>query len=201
MNKIKVFAVIIMVSISLIAKSQSNNSSYPKTLFNGNSNIVHGGYGAFSMKYKQMDDKSTLLIGGRGGWIANHKFSVGLAGYGIVSDQFKLPESTFNSYFTGGYGGAYVEAILFSNQLINLSIPFECGGGELVRIDNKNDNSYVSFLYAEPSVELDLNVAKGFKMSLGTYYMLKGKIGSTNTLNSNIINGFSVGVQFKWGLF
>ena len=199
-TRINFFTLIVALSITVMAKSQSD-SSYTKTLFNGTNQIESGGYGAFSVKGTQIDNQPSLLIGGRGGWVANHKYVIGLAGYSIMSNEFKLSGANYNSFYTGGYGGLYLETILFSNKLVNLSIPLELGAGKMVRVDDKNADFGTSFLYAEPGIEVDLNVSKGFKVSLGTYYKFTGKIGNSNTLSNGLLDGLSVGLQFKWGKF
>ncbi len=176
--KINLIILIAVFSMGVSAQSQidstKQNQQYAKTLFGGNTKkLINGGYGALSIKYKQIDNSSALLLGGRGGWIANHTFATGLAAYGIISDPKKISNTEFNSYYTGGYGGLYIEAILLSKNLINISIPIEFGGGGIIRIEGKDDdykkNGNASFLYMEPGLEADLNVSKGFKISLGAY--------------------------------
>jgi len=57
-----------------------------QTLFGNKSGKVdHGGYGAFTVGYTQIDGKDAILSGGRGGWLIDHHFTNGLAGYGFLT--------------------------------------------------------------------------------------------------------------------
>src|SRR3989339_1042733 len=52
----------------------------------GDGEITSGGFGGPEIKLSTLYDKSALMIGGKGGWIINHKFSIGGGGYGQVLD-------------------------------------------------------------------------------------------------------------------
>ncbi len=185
---------------SMQLKSQSNETSYPKTLFNSE-NTTYGGYGAFTTKATLIDNANSLLVGGRGGMIANHKFSVGLSGYYMVSDRFKNASLDVNSFYSGGYGGIFGEVILFPKNLLNVSIPVEIGAGYLAQIDKDISSKGSTFAYFQPGVEVDLNIAKGFKFGLGVSYSFSQSLNSINALEFKPLDGPSLALNFKWGIF
>ena len=56
-----------------------------KTLFDSNITST-GWFGSPVLKYTSIANKSSLLIGGRGGYIINHSIVVGGGMYGLVTD-------------------------------------------------------------------------------------------------------------------
>ena len=69
-----------------------------KTLFGKDGGkIEHGGWGGFTLGYTKIAGKDAFLSGGRGGWLIDHRFTLGLAGYGFFSNiDFNGPYSSNN---------------------------------------------------------------------------------------------------------
>jgi len=107
MKTIKILPIIFALLIGFSAIAQEDEEM--KTLFKKSSTdkISNGGYGSFNIGYTQVDSKDALQLGGRVAWIANHKFALGLAGYGFVNDIDKKYNDIDPSryYLAGGYGG------------------------------------------------------------------------------------------------
>ena len=175
-----------------------------KTIF-GSTKVEHGGYGAFTLKYGTIDNVNATIVGGRGGWILNHKLAFGFGAYGLYSDK-KSIVADFEYNYTGGYGGFIVEPIFFSNKIVHFSAPIMFGGGWVGRLQ-KVDNSYqvmykdLAFLVVEPGLEIDLNITRKFRIALGAYYSIANDIDGESEISDQIINNLSVGLQFKWGIF
>ena len=90
MKTFKLISVIFALIIGFSAIAQENSEEM-KTLFkrSGTEKISNGGYGSFSIGYTSIDSKDALQLGGRVAWIANHRFALGLAGYGFVNNLQK----------------------------------------------------------------------------------------------------------------
>lgn len=62
----------------------------------GAADVEHGGYGALVVRFTSVNGELGVLVGGRGGCIVNHSFSLGGAGYGLANkyplalDRFSL---------------------------------------------------------------------------------------------------------------
>jgi hypothetical protein len=113
-----IFLLILMGLCALQSYSQeqtssSKNSINPephqqdiKTLFGKNGGkIEHGGWGGFTLGYTRVAGKDAFLSGGRGGWLIDHHFTLGLAGYGFLTDvDFNDPyqQPTIDNYSLGG---------------------------------------------------------------------------------------------------
>ena len=77
-----------------------------------------GFYGSFATGYSPIDDKNGLVFSSRGGWIMDHWFAFGFAGTGFVNnidnlDSYYYSSSTDEYSLAGGYGGLFVEPMLF----------------------------------------------------------------------------------------
>ena len=86
--KVTIVVVALLIGFSAIAQEESEEM---KTLFkrSGTDKISNGGYGSFSIGYTQINSTDAIQLGGRVAWIANHKFALGLAGFGFVNNLQK----------------------------------------------------------------------------------------------------------------
>lgn len=179
----------------------------------------NGGYGAFSVRYNEIDSEDGLCIGFRGAWIMNHSFALGVAGYGFFNEAHpnELIDQEYDYNIGGGYGGFYFEPIIFALLPVHLSFPvfFGIGGVEYSR-DYFNsewdwddyDYSYDTdaFLVVKPGVELELNMLKHFRLGIGVYYRYTSEINLENDfgeaiVDKDVLRGLSMGVIFKFGKF
>ncbi len=230
MKKIQILPVIFALLISFSAIGQDSQDGEMKTLFKKSSNgkMSNGGYGSFSIGYSQIDSKNSLQLGGRVAWIANHKFALGLAGYGFVNTLEKnYNDNDPSDYFlAGGYGGIFFEPIIMPNRPIHISFPILLGVGGISAVEsdnwdkssshyNNNTNYYDTdaFLVFEPGVDIEFNIVKFFRIAIGASYRLtngidlKYKYLDDNyaeqiiTIDKNALDSFTFNVGFKFGWF
>jgi hypothetical protein len=187
-----------------------------QTLFGDRDNkIDHGGYGAFSIGYTQIDNQDVMTLGGRAGWVIDHHITVGLAGKAFVNSVFidgywnEIGEDGF--YLVGGYGGFFIEPIIAPNFPIHASFPILIGGGGLALNDHTwHDYDYEydyyepfdwdSYFVFEPGVEVELNVVKFFRVAFGASYRLTSNMHMAY-VPKDMMNGFNGNVTFKFGWF
>jgi hypothetical protein len=173
--------------------------------------IEHGGYGALVIKFSQVSDQFAVLVGARGGWILNHTFSIGLAGYGLVNEiPVRSQAWAFNPYLNFGYGGLDLEYILNSNAMVHSSVHLLIGGGAVGRrsanwVDyaygySGNEWDYHPFFVLEPGANLDLNMTSWFRMSFGAAYRIAGPVKSDLASKSDL-SGASGMLTFRFGSF
>ncbi len=181
-----------------------------RTLF-GN-DITHGGYGAVTMGYTQMDDKDAWIVGGRAAWIINHSFALGVGGYGLAND---IPlEQTWQDEekmsLIVGYGGLLLEPIFMAKQPVHLAMPILIGAGGVSMAPNSywtNDESWDEdgysndvFFVIEPGLELELNLTRFMRLSGGVSYRLTSEIELPD-MDKDILKGFATTVSLKFGKF
>ena len=210
----RIVLVISILFISIYAFSQIVEDEYTKrrkddeikTLI-GRSNEI-GGYGGLSVLYSQIDKKDAFVFGARGGLIMGHAFALGIGGTGFVNDSHLDNMLGRNVSLAGGYGGMFFEPIIFPKFPVHISVPVLVGIGGVaytsVEVREWNNDYFVedseTFLVLEPGLEMEMNLTQFFRFSMGTYYRYTSEIELMNT-DKDVLNGFSFGVNFKFGKF
>ena len=230
MKTIKILPIIfaLLLGFSAIGQEENVENEEMKTLFKQSTTdkISSGGYGSFSIGYSQIDSKDALQFGGRVAWIANHKFAMGLAGFGFVNSIQKNYDMDPSNYFlAGGYGGVFFEPILMPNKPVHISFPiiFGVGGVSAVEADNweksshYDNNSYYydtdAFLVFEPGIDIEFNIVKFFRVALGASYRLTNGVNLNYKyldnyyiehniqIDKNALDSFTFNIGFKFGWF
>jgi len=206
------------------AVNQEPQKQNIKTLFGNNSGkIEHGGWGGFTLGYTKVAGKDAFLSGGRGGWLIDHRFTLGLAGYGFFSnlEHDGQYQPTIDNYSLGaGYGGLLLEPIIAPFSPVHISIPILIGGGSAFVMDemdyhgnyhgNNDYSSYGSCFVLESGVDIEVNVVKFFRVALNVsyrytsdltldYYSILGV--KEFSVPSDALRGFNVGLTMKFGKF
>jgi hypothetical protein len=216
-----VLSMIVMLAVAAGFAQERTGSQEMRTLFGNNDKVEHGGYGALNVEYAQIDNKDAVLVGGRGGWIINHRIALGIAGKGIAS-SVSYPYDGFGQqykekyYLNGGYGGLMVEPIIMPFSPVHISIPVVIGAGGVAysrqyKYQNNWENSYwetidaSAFFVVEPGLEINLNLVKFMRLSFGGYYRITSGLSLEDPdgekASSDLLNGFSAGMSLKFGKF
>jgi hypothetical protein len=167
-----------------------------------------GGYGGLSVLYSQIDAKDAFVFGARGGLIMGHIFTLGIAGTGFINDSHLDNTLDRNVSLAGGYGGMFFEPIIFPKAPVHISVPVLIGIGGVaytsVEVREWENDYFVedseTFLVVEPGIEMEMNFTRFFRFSMGAYYRYTSEIELLNT-DKDVLNGFSFGVNFKFGKF
>jgi len=170
-----------------------------------------GAYGAFSTGYSVIDDKQAVLFGGRFGWLASHSIGIGFGATGFINEYHYEPSLNRNVFLAGGYGGLYIEPILFPRFPVHLSFPVLLGAGGISYVSKEsdlNDNlveDSEAFLLIEPAAEIELNLTRFFRLAIGASYRFPTSfdVGLTGTpkASAQAIKGVSYTATFKFGKF
>lgn len=178
-------------------------------------NMHHsGGFFGFSFRSSDFRDEATVLGGVRTGWIINRTVGIGVEGHGIIpTAKFDDIDPERRVVLLGGYGGMFMEFILFSNQVIHVTFPVSAGAGWLGYNDDwENDFNNPQpagdmglidedvFWYVEPGACLELNVAKSFRMDFGVSKRLTQDLELINTKASDFHN-LNFFITLKMGRF
>lgn len=172
---------------------------------------VGGGYGSFTTGYTVVDNKHALLLGGRFSWLASHSIGIGIGATGFINEFHYEPAVDMDVFLTGGYGGFYIEPILFPRLPVHLSFPVLLGAGGISfisRDEGFNENfieDSKAFLLVEPSAELELNLTRFFRMAFGASYRFPTQfdvgLPGTYTIDVEALKSLSYTVTFKFGKF
>ncbi len=167
-----------------------------------------GGYGAFSLHYASIDNKHAFMMGARGVWVANHSLALGVGGKGFFSEYHYDETLNGEVNLQGFYGGLHLEPILGAKEALHFAFPVMIGGGRIAHANEfsgdyyyeSNINDVDGFFAIEPGVELEVNMMRYFRLSLGAYYLYTNPINLYGT-PEDALNGFNFGVTFKFGSF
>jgi hypothetical protein len=207
---IAIFAFIL--SLSLPAQDEQQQIS---TLFGGkDGHIDHGGWAGLNFGYTQIKGNDTYIMGARGGWLINHRFTIGIAGNGFISDHEYLmyAPKVEEVNLAGGYGGLFLEATIFPFSPVHITIPVIIGAGGVAytttywRDDNWDDyhNNYTldsdAFFVLEPGIELELNLIRFLRFAVGGSYRYTSDISMIES-SSNMLRGFNGHFSLKFGWF
>lgn len=172
----------------------------------------HGGFGAVSFRASEFNNKDIIMVGFRGGWIINRALAIGFEGYGIIpTAEFEAidPDVPLRVRFVGGYGGMFLEPIIYSNKVVHVTFPIAGGAGWLgYVVDWEQNNNYYpndlidedTFWYVEPGASLELNVARNFRINLGASYRFTRDVALINT-SSSAFDAWNYFLTLKFGGF
>lgn len=212
----KVFTLIILALIVQVGFAQDEkvvNKDDMKTIFTKENLKFTGGFIAPEIKAGDVHEDISMFVGGKLGFTFNNKFSLGLAGYGLVTNSnFTINPLTSPELVSidVGYGGLLLEYTLFSNKMLHFTIPVVLGAGNISIYEDDEDDFYFnryfdevessSAFVLEPGVNVELNIFKFFRVDLGASYRL---VSGTDLeyLQDDDLSDLTFNATFKFGFF
>jgi hypothetical protein len=210
----------ILAITAMPAAAQTMQEPPMRTLLGGDSTLHHGGWGAPTATYTRIMDQDAMLVGVRGAWIINHRFSLGLAGHGLVTnvenlayDQYLVDNGTVlrsKSRLYMGYGGLLLEPVIAYRSPIHITLPIIIGAGGVGYGYNESlpedfdpytyHDDAQAFFVVEPGIELEMNVIPLVRVGLGASYRYTSDIDLPGTAK-DALHGVNVGLSIKVGSF
>ena len=216
------FLLLLLALADVPTIAQTTDDAAMRTLLGGNKDLHHGGWGGVTTHYTRIMDQDALLTGIRGGWIIDHRLTIGLAGHGLVTqvpnkayDDLQIANGEFlrrKSSLYMGYGGLLIEPIIAYRSPIHISLPVIIGAGG-VTYGNSRWSSYdndqfdlddhydaQAFFVVEPGVELEFNVISLVRVGVGASYRYTTDLDLPAT-PKDALRGLNPGVSIKVGCF
>ena len=170
-----------------------------------------GVYAGAHAHYGELNEDGYGFFGGKVAFIADNDFAIGFGAYGfgaleklgLEDDLDGLPK------LAGGYVGLHLEPIIGGGGSTSISFPVMLGWGKAGLQDRKiTDDFDIDFdtrdwskMYVvEPGININFHMSRFFQMDIGARYRFSTKINIPNLADERI-NGWSAGVEFKFGLF
>ncbi|WP_189358990.1 hypothetical protein [Algibacter mikhailovii] len=199
------FLIAFISSISLLI-AQETEPDYIE--FNDRKNTVHGVYLGLSLHYGTIDKADTFISSLKVAYVANQQFEIGFVGTGFYTDLNQLGTDNPNKDLVGFYGGLHLEPIFFGKSKFNLSIPLLIGGGAAGLLNEDvfddvtvEDDEWKGVFVFEPGVNLLYNINRYIQLEAGVKYRMSSNLSFRPEYSLNNINGFSVGIGVKLGVF
>lgn len=176
------------------------------------SRITNGGYGAPVQRLSVISGNSVLFTGAEGGWIINHRFVIGAAGYGLATQNIRNNGSSLRDsrgrapVVEMGYGGVMLGYVQQPTSALHLSVQTVIGGGGItydvmdIAGMRPEDAPADGFFVAEPSLQAELNVTSIFHIALGAGYRFVSG-ARLDGLHDADLRGASMSLSFKFGRF
>ncbi len=163
-----------------------------------------GEYGTVASKIGMVRSTKALFVGGRGGWIIDHTFAIGIGGYTLLNDiEARIPDTAGNHLMTLNYGGVDLEYISPIGESYYLAIQALVGAGaighkEIPYLDRRQYHD--PFFVLEPSVTVEIAVTKIFRIGIGASYREVAWLES-NLATQADLSGPSGFLSLKVGFF
>ncbi len=165
-----------------------------------NREFEHSMFAAPALKFSTLHEEFGLLAGGRFGWVVNHRYVLGLGGYGVVNDiEVSDPDSNTRPDVMMSYGGAELEYVVQPAALVHFSFSTLVGLG-LVEYDYRASDGDDTFWVIEPAAHVWLNVTPFFRTGLGAGYRMATGV-DLEGLDDGDLSGFALTLTLKFGSF
>lgn len=213
-KNIYILILLFICCFSLKAQQRNNESQEFNTIFKG---TEFKGYALLSTGYSLIDKRNAMVINARGGIVLANTISIGFAGSSFMNDYQQLNSgSNIESSLVGGYGGVYLELILFQKSPIYLSIPTVAAIGAVsyAEWDRASADDYIqtgriksetSFFIVEPSAEINLRLASWLIVGGYGSYRFTSPLSNWFTERNNVkpyaLEGYTLGIHLKVGKF
>ena len=218
----------ILLGVLLVLVAQKGSAQENKdaddfnTVFKKSSFKKLKGYGGPLVEYSRFIGQNAFFVGGKGGFVLQDKWGVGLLLKGKTSrNNFNAEHNSYGkqeymkiSSISSGFGGVFVEYICDLNKTVhcNFFSNFLVGRSavsikeETIDKDGDKDTkskriARANMIGIEPGVGVEVNISKNFIVNLHLAYRY---IASKKTLlhfDNTDFSGVSFGIDFKFGKF
>jgi hypothetical protein len=166
--------------------------------------ITHGGYIGPDGKLTSLAGSAVLLAGAQAGWIIDHAFVLGGAGYVLTTEasspaglqRLDRPRATLSMT----YGGARIAFVPMAQHKVHVVLGLLAGGGRVSSSSNGLSNLADGFFVIEPDAAFEAILAPPARIALGASYRFTGGTGIPG-LDAGALNGPAAFMTLKIGEF
>ncbi|HLP29374.1 MAG TPA: hypothetical protein VK147_12095 [Candidatus Didemnitutus sp.] len=205
----------LLVILALPMYSQTSGTDSAKVADPVQTLIPHGelhsgGFGALVVKVGAIDGQTSVLFGGRGGWVINRTFVIGGGGYGYTDMMHHNQNSIADTGVSFGYGGLELEYLISSSNVVHATVMTLIGAGGLAvmrRYPYGPDNDYntiysTSCFVFEPAVNVEVNILTWLRLGIGGGYRFVTGIDAVvgaKTYDNSTVSGLFGAATLKFG--
>ena len=158
------FTVVAFIAPSPAAQAQSGTS---QSTLAGRS-PTYGGYFALDSRFTKVAAKFGVLAGADAVLLVNHRYSIGLGGWGLAVNNKASDESGSNTpRLHMGYGGLRLGYIAQPASPIHATFDVLVGGGEINHGEGTDEGN---FFVVEPTVGLEASLTSSTRLVAGISY-------------------------------
>jgi hypothetical protein len=179
------------------------------TLFGGGP-IHHGGYGGPLVRFSQIAHETALFVGGRGGWLIDHRLLIGGAGMGqtlsIDAPSEAIARNPDGRNLELAYGGLMFGYHLAPEARLHGFVSVLIGGGGMTLtnrdgdVTDEEEEAADALFVLEPELALEANVVSFMRIQLSVAYR---QVWDTEMpgLENQDLSGIAGGLALVFGQF
>jgi hypothetical protein len=179
------------------------------------SRAMLGGYGGPDGRITSILAEPVALVGAQASWSLNHRYLVGVAGYGLATrveapDAMRIDgnRSRLGLY----YGGLRLGMVASPHELVHVTFAVLAGPGNLTAVSlgptraefeagyERRVGQAEMFFVVEPEVAVEANAASFIRVALGASYRYVTAVEHPG-LSSGNLSSPAVSLAFKFGVF
>jgi opacity protein-like surface antigen len=202
MKKLFLLVILGLITLAASAQTEKSNEQKPAKLLNEQRN---GGYGALSLGYSKIDEKSAFVMGARGMAEVSQSVAIGLGVVLFTNDASMRhwSKNQISNDLVGAYGGFCAEPMIGRQLPVHISFPVLFGAGAVALANGNNPNHWdqsqqVVYFVFEPALEVGYNLTRHFQMAATFSYRATSKI-DIQTVDRHVLNGLKIGLILKFG--
>ena len=159
-------------------------------------------FGAVVTKVSTLRNGTALIIGGRGGWIIDRAYAVGIEGYMLMNNiEARIPDTSGNHLLTFSYGGLDLEYSPSLGNSFSWTLQVLVGAGsighkEIPYLDRRQYHD--PFFVLEPSLTVEMGLMKILRLGFGAGYRGVGGLKSA-LASGKELSGPSASLSLKIG--
>jgi hypothetical protein len=171
-----------------------------------------GGYGGISVLGSTMKDRGVVYVGAEGALLIDHRFAIGLAGYGLASNVRGPDDAYGREQRLGfGYGGLLLKYSFIGRQPYYLTVGTIVGAGGVGYDHHDDDDGYRDndrdyddvdgVFVVEPSISGYVNLTRWARIGAQASYRFVSGVDQIAGIKDKDLAGFAFGGNLQFGSF
>jgi hypothetical protein len=198
-SRLRIGVVIALALLVVPAVAHAETATAPRE-----TGIAHGGYIGPEGKLTSLAGSAVLLAGAQAGWIIDHAFVLGGAGYVLVSEAdsplgLQMPGAP-RSTLSLAYGGARIAFVPAAQHQLHVVLGLLVGGGRVSASSARTQALADGFFVIEPDAAFEAILAPPVRIALGASYRFTGGTGIPG-LDVTALDGPTAFMTLKIGQF
>jgi len=190
--------IFLLVSTVLLA---SPNHGHAQSL--PNTGAAVGGFFSLEADIGRINGRGAVVSGAEIGILLNHRFSLGLSGAAMVSDDDDEPTSATGDRLRLGYGGVSLGYVVAPASRLHYLVELLLAGGSVrpdadgvTSADEDGDRLFV----LKPSIDVEADLSRHLRAAAGISYRSVSGVDTAGLSNADL-RGFAVRLVIKAGRF
>ncbi|MGE4289603.1 MAG: hypothetical protein AB7E36_13035 [Salinivirgaceae bacterium] len=192
-------SIVVLLGLFVSVALYSQEKDEYQTVF-GDSKVCVSGMGGFEMQFSSLGGYYAYGAGGGGGIILNRSLLIGGYGTGYSIDRTIILNTEVYNNIGMGHGGFLFGYIHKGNKPVHPAAFLQIGWGEL-ESDHLNNRISDNFLVLNPSLEVEVNVTRYFRIAVGGHYQFVSGINNYPELSNSDFSGPGGKLAFRFGWF